>query len=183
MFKSNLKSRAISCRQGSPTTVPYIACMFSSVQVSTGRMLKGSTGTRLMGSAEILFSRFKKLPPDKGLEPLTSGLKVPRSTDWANRAIFHWTLPGAYIPHAILNCIPYFTINKKTKSYAPYRTTAYRHSTRPVPSSIHPHPLLHPLPLQRKTTGNTRIACNMATIAPTQSPPWTQSAETRLNEL
>ena len=40
-----------------------------------------------MGSAEILFSRFKKLPPDKGLEPLTSGLKVPRSTDWANRAI------------------------------------------------------------------------------------------------
>ena len=25
-------------------------------------------------------------PPDKGLEPLTLGLKVPRSTDWANRA-------------------------------------------------------------------------------------------------
>ena len=24
--------------------------------------------------------------PDKGLEPLTLGLKVPRSTDWANRA-------------------------------------------------------------------------------------------------
>ena len=24
-------------------------------------------------------------PPDKGLESLTSGLKVPRSTDWANR--------------------------------------------------------------------------------------------------
>ena len=24
--------------------------------------------------------------PNKGLEPLTSGLKVPRSTDWANPA-------------------------------------------------------------------------------------------------
>ena len=29
--------------------------------------------------------------PDKGLEPLTLGLKVPRSTDWANRAISSYT--------------------------------------------------------------------------------------------
>ena len=29
----------------------------------------------------------KNISPDKGLEPLTSGLKVPRSTDWANRAL------------------------------------------------------------------------------------------------
>ena len=28
----------------------------------------------------------KKQTPDKGLEPLTVGLKVQRSTDWANRA-------------------------------------------------------------------------------------------------
>ena len=26
--------------------------------------------------------------PDKGLEPLALGLKVPRSTNWANRALF-----------------------------------------------------------------------------------------------
>ena len=42
--------------------------------------------------------------PDKGLEPLTLGLKVPRSTDWANRAYLwaisykfnnykHWRFP------------------------------------------------------------------------------------------
>ena len=30
----------------------------------------------------------QKRSPDKGLEPLTSGLKVPRSTNWANRALF-----------------------------------------------------------------------------------------------
>ena len=34
--------------------------------------------------------RKKNWSPDKGLEPLTSGLKVPRSTDWANRAVQFW---------------------------------------------------------------------------------------------
>ena len=30
----------------------------------------------------------KIISPDEGLEPSTLGLKVPRSTDWANRAYF-----------------------------------------------------------------------------------------------
>ena len=29
---------------------------------------------------------FENISPNKGLEPLTSGLKVPRSTDWTNTA-------------------------------------------------------------------------------------------------
>ena len=34
----------------------------------------------------LVLKKILKFSPDKGLEPLTSGLKVPRSTDWANRA-------------------------------------------------------------------------------------------------
>jgi hypothetical protein len=40
----------------------------------------------LTGNIQSCRNTAEKTSPDEGLEPLTLGLKVPRSTDWANRA-------------------------------------------------------------------------------------------------
>ena len=46
----------------------------------------GHMATGMKCPPELMHSIFKNISPDEGLEPSTLGLKVPRSTDWANRA-------------------------------------------------------------------------------------------------
>ena len=58
------------------------------------------------------------MTPDKGLEPLTSGLKVPRSTDWANRAY--------------LNCAMLLASQQKCGQEMLYYFVSFRRNFRPI---------------------------------------------------
>ena len=49
-------------------------------------------GTLRVSHCEQLSLQFEKREPDAGLEPAAVGLKVQRSTDWANQAWWHQTV-------------------------------------------------------------------------------------------